>query len=67
MQICRSRSDNSGQVVVEYTLLLAVGVMLAFLITTTMVSRDPNAPGFLIIKWSQIIELIGLDHTDDLN
>jgi uncharacterized protein (UPF0333 family) len=60
-------NGQSGQVVVEYTLLLVVGVMLAFIITTTLVSRDANAPGFLIVKWAQIIEAIGGDAADDLN
>lgn len=63
----RNYQNQSGQVVVEYTLLLAVGVLMAFIITTTMVSRDPNTPGFLIVKWSQIIEAIGQDMADDLN
>lgn len=61
-----SRTD-SGQVVVEYTLLLGIGVMIAFLITTTLVSRDPNAPGFIISKWAAIIQVIGQDSADDLN
>jgi len=63
----RRRQNQSGQVVVEYTLLLGVGVIIAFLITTTMVSRDPSAPGFLIVKWADIIQAIGQDSADDLN
>ena len=63
----RKGRKNSGQVVVEYTLLLGVGVLIAFLITTTLVSRDPNSPGFLIVKWANIIEVIGVDPIDDLN
>lgn len=63
----RKGRKNSGQVVVEYTLLLGVGVLIAFLITTTLVSRDPNSPGFLIVKWAKIIEVIGVDPIDDLN
>ncbi|MGE0763422.1 MAG: hypothetical protein AB7N80_09090 [Bdellovibrionales bacterium] len=59
--------NNAGQVVVEYTLLLVVGVMIAFTITTLMVSRDQNSPGFLIVKWSAIIMTIGADTADDLN
>jgi uncharacterized protein (UPF0333 family) len=57
---------QSGQIVVEYVLLLMVGVIIAFTITTTMVSRDPNSPGFLIAKWRSIIEMIGADPADDI-
>ena len=58
---------NAGQVVVEYTLLLVVGVIVAFTITTLMVSRDQNSPSFLIFKFSSIIMTIGVDTADDLN
>lgn len=53
-----------GQIVVEYVLLLVVGVTVAILITSTMVSRNPDRPGFLIRKWMDILKLIGDDQTD---
>lgn len=59
------RSDR-GQIVLEYVLLLMVGVSVAILITSTMVSRNPDSPGFVIRKWRQIIEAIGSDTADDL-
>lgn len=52
---------ESGQIVVEYTLLLVVGVALAALITTMMVSRSEDNPGFLVKKWYDIIATIGAD------
>lgn len=55
-----------GQIVVEYVLLLVVGVSVAALITTTMVSRNPNSPGFLVKKWMDMIKLVGEDTADDL-
>lgn len=55
-----------GQIVVEYVLLLVVGVSIAALITTTMVSRSPESPGFLVRKWLEIIQFIGEDTSDDL-
>ena len=66
----RSKSillSRRGQIAVEYTLLLAVSVIVAMLITKAMASRDPNNPGFLIVKWAQINEVIGLDYADDLS
>ena len=59
-------SGNSGQIVLEYVLLLMIGVSIAILITTTMVSRNPQSPGFLIKKWSDILNAIGEDTPDDV-
>lgn len=56
---------SSGQIVVEYVLLLSIAVALAILITNLMVSRNPTNPGFLVSKWEQIINLIGSDIPDD--
>ena len=57
---------QQGQIIVEYVLLLVIGVTIAILITSTMVSRNPQQPGFLIRKWQEIIRLIGSDTSDDL-
>lgn len=55
-----------GQIVVEYVLLLVIGVSLAMIITGTMVSRNPENPGFVVRKWLAIIKTIGEDTADDL-
>ena len=55
-----------GQIVVEYVLLLVVGVSMAILITRAMVWRSEESPGFLIAKWRQILELVGADFADDI-
>jgi hypothetical protein len=60
-------SRQGGQIVVEYVLLLTIGVGVAALITTQMVSRSQEHPGFLIQKWMAIITTIGADMADDLN
>jgi hypothetical protein len=44
-----------------------IGVAVATLITSQMVSRDPNKPGFLIAEWLTILKTIGSDTADDLN
>ena len=62
-----TRHGERGQIVVEYILLLVIGVAVATLITSTMVSRDPSNPGFLIAKWLAIIKTIGADTSDDLS
>jgi hypothetical protein len=55
-----------GQIVVEYVLLLVIGVSLAMIITGTMVSRNPENPGFVVRKWLAIIKTIGEDPADDV-
>lgn len=57
---------QGGQIIVEYLLLLVVGVSVAVLITSTMVSRNPDNPGFLIQKWMSIVTTIGKDTADDV-
>lgn len=61
-----SVSGQGGQIVLEYVLLLVIGVGVAALITSTMVSRNPESPGFLIKKWFDIIKTIGDDTADDV-
>lgn len=60
-------TDSRGQIVLEYVLLLVIGLTVAIIITSTMVSRNPERPGFLVSKWLQIIQTIGNDTPDDLN
>lgn len=63
----RMRFGQRGQVVVEYILLLIIGVGVATLITSQMVSRNPESLGFLIKKWVSILQTIGKDTPDDLS
>ncbi|MCB0362249.1 MAG: class III signal peptide-containing protein [Bdellovibrionales bacterium] len=60
------QSNNRGQILVEYILLMVVVVSVALIITSFMVSRNSDQPGFVISKWYQIIELIGNDLADDI-
>ena len=57
---------TSGQIVVEYVLLLVIGVTVALIITSLMVSRNPESPGFIIQKWVEILQVIGGDSADDI-
>ncbi len=57
----------SGQIVVEYVLLLIVAVGISMVLISTLVSRNPDSPGFLILRWDQIIRFIGSDNADDPN
>ncbi len=60
-----AKIKNSGQIIVEYLLLLIIAVGIAILISNTMVSRNPDSPGFLITKWYKIINMIGRDPVEE--
>ena len=64
---CVRSVGQSGQIVVEYILLLAVAVVIAALITKTMIGTDPNKPGFVLTAWRSIVTEIGADHADDID
>ncbi len=55
---------NRGQIVVEYLLLLVVGVALATLLIKQLASRDPENPGMIVQKWNSILQTIGDDIID---
>lgn len=58
---------RSGQVVVEYTLLVVVGVMIATLLINMIIGSSDTNPGFLVGKWRRMIQVIGADQTDSPN
>lgn len=62
----KMRFGQSGQIVVEYVLLLAVAVILAALITKTMISGSKDSPGFVLSAWKNVVEAIGSDKADDI-
>lgn len=61
----RGQSD-SGQIVIEYVLLLVIAVSIAALITRTMIAQRPGESGFVITFWQEIINQIGSDKSDDV-
>ena len=61
-----SQSNQKGQIVVEYVLLLVLSIGIALLVVSYIVSRDPSSPGFLISKWYEILSFIASDLADDI-
>ena len=59
-------SSESGQIIVEYVLLLVVAIAIAALITKAMISSDPGNPGFVFSTWSKVNQAIGADTADDI-
>lgn len=60
-----SPTQASGQIVVEYVLLLLFSVVFAVTIMNGVVSRDPESPGFLVQKWRSLIDFIAEDIPDE--
>lgn len=59
------KSKTSGQVIVEYLLLLVIAVGLALFLTKSLVSRDPNDAGIVVKKWHDIEKALGDDQPDE--
>ncbi len=56
--------SQSGQIVVEYVLLLAISVSIAIVVISQLINRDSNDPGnsgAVIQKWTEIQKTIGED------
>lgn len=56
--------NQRGQVIVEYVLLLVIAVSLAALLVSRLVSRNPESPGVLVVKWHSILKVVGDDMPD---
>lgn len=58
--------NQSGQILVEYILLLLIAVSCAMILTTALVGRraDVDNSGILIKSWHKIITAIGNDIPD---
>ena len=58
--------NQSGQILVEYILLLLIAVSCATILTTALVGRrgSEDEAGILIKNWNKIIRIIGNDLPD---
>lgn len=57
-------SQQKGQIVVEYVLLLSIALTAALIIVSQLVKRDTTDPqnsGALIRKWQQMQESVAKD------
>lgn len=65
MKSRRRPGSQSGQVIIEYVLLLVIAVSLAALLTKQLVSRESGNEGALVLKWQAMLKVIGDDISDD--
>lgn len=56
--------NDSGQIMLEYILLLTISVSVAIYLNKQLVSKDPDNAGVITSAWSQINSAIGADIAD---
>ena len=56
--------SKAGQVLVEYLLLMVIGVGCATLLTKQLVNREPGKSGLIITAWNKILINVGKDLPD---
>lgn len=61
----RKTKRQAGQIVVEYVLLLSIGVVLALSVTKALVGRGADSPGVVTQVWNSVNQAIGADLADD--
>ncbi len=61
--------NQSGQILIEYVLLLLIGLMVGNIIVKqlTMMSSDPEEQGVIIRRWNKIWDSIGKDYPDKID
>lgn len=57
--------SRSGQVVIEYVLLMVLMAGIGAFIVRQFVSRNSDEPGLLVAKWNQILQVIAQDNPED--
>ncbi len=63
----RRRQSESGQIAVEYVLLLVSAIVFALIITNLMVSRADGGEGFVIRSWKAMVQAIAADKADGVD
>lgn len=53
--------NRRGQIVVEYILLLVIGVTIAAILIRGLASRSESNPGIVVKRWKEIQKEIGGD------
>lgn len=66
-QKAKSKTDEKGQLIIEYVLLLTMVTVLAGILISGMIgqSDDPASQGLIVRKWSQVVQAIASDVIDN--
>lgn len=57
-------SQEKGQLILEYILLLFTVVLIAATLSRGLVGRRDGSSGVVVNKWGQILEMVGQDLGD---
>ena len=57
----RKLKNNSGQILVEYLLLMVIAVGLATLLTKSLIGRGDSNQGMVIKAWNSVLKNISND------
>lgn len=63
----RPKRQDTGQIVVEYVLLMIVAVTISALVMRSCVSRQEDQAGVIIQLWDTMVRTIGVDTADEIN
>lgn len=58
------RKKNSGQVLVEYLLLMVITIGISTVLTKKLISRSNSDTGIIVDAWDRILTQIGRDVPD---
>ena len=61
-----ARQSESGQIIIEYVLLLVIAVIVAAMVARIMVKNSGTDPGIVPQAWARILKEIGKDKADDI-
>lgn len=61
------RKSKSGQVLVEYLLLMVIAIGLSTVLTKKLISRKDTETGIITSAWDRILKQIGHDIPDCQN
>jgi len=56
----RALSNQKGQILVEYMLVLVIVIAIAGVLTKNMLDNQ-DEPGFVLATWSRMLTVIALD------
>ncbi len=59
------KSRESGQVAIEYIMIVVISVIVVTIFIKGFVSREKAAPGAIIKAWDGVIKKIEKDKTDE--
>ncbi|MBX2987267.1 MAG: hypothetical protein KF802_05155 [Bdellovibrionaceae bacterium] len=60
----KESSSQSGQIVIEYILLLVVAVAISAILVRGLASRSESSPGIVVERWKAIQKEIGEELPD---